>query len=188
MQVLVACRSARRVRFLRAFFTLLNALKNTQRLVKNGILFDVEFQRCALYLKGMFCVNRSFCKLVLLSFMATIEQTFARLAQSHFRARFHLKAKERAYVKEKGIEVIQRHAEDFIQARLAPAFPVNDGKQTPMRGHPVFIAQHACACCCRTCLEKWYHIPQGEALSAEIQGRIVRLLIAWIEKEMTQAT
>jgi exodeoxyribonuclease V alpha subunit len=118
--------------------------------------------------------------------MATIDETFARLARSPFRASFHLKAKERAYVTAKGIEVIQRHAEDFIQKRLAPPFPPHDGKQTPMRGHPVFIAQHACACCCRRCLEKWYHIPQGIALSNEIQGRIVRLLIAWITREMAR--
>lgn len=120
--------------------------------------------------------------------MATIDETFARLARSRFRASFHLKAKERAYVAEKGLNIIQRHAEDFIQTRLAPASPPNDGKQTPRRGHPVFIAQHACACCCRACLEKWYHIPQGVVLSTNIRGRIVRLLMAWIVREMTRAT
>ena len=28
------------------------------------------------------------------------------------------------------------HGSDFIDKRLAPAEPANDGKQTPMRGHP----------------------------------------------------
>ena len=37
---------------------------------------------------------------------------------------------------------IRQHAEDFISKREAPAYIANDGKQTPMRGHPVFIAQH----------------------------------------------
>lgn len=117
--------------------------------------------------------------------MATVEETFARLQRSAFRARFHLGEKERAYVTAKGLEVIGQHAADFIADRLAPAHPKNDGKQTPMRGHPVFIAQHACACCCRTCLEKWYRIPQGRALTTNEQERIVRLLLAWVEREMS---
>jgi hypothetical protein len=61
--------------------------------------------------------------------------------------------KERQYCLDKGAEVIDRHAADFVAGRLAPALPNNDGKQTPMRGHPVFIAQHATATCCRGCLE-----------------------------------
>ena len=76
---------------------------------------------------------------------------FQRLSQSAFRSRFHLTAKERAYIEEKGMATIRRHAEDFVSKRLAPAAIPNDGKQTPMRGHPVFLAQHATGCCCRGC-------------------------------------
>ena len=72
----------------------------------------------------------------------------------------------------------------IIRERLAPAHPRNDGRQTPMRGHPVFVAQHACACCCRSCLEKWYRVPQGVALSPARQEKIVALLMAWIDREM----
>ena len=86
--------------------------------------------------------------------MSTIEQTLLRLQQSAFRAKFHLSEKDRQYIMGKGMETIQHHAADFIRMRLAPAIIPNDGKQTPMRGHPVFIAQHACACCCRSCLNK----------------------------------
>ena len=64
-----------------------------------------------------------------------------KLAKSKFRSRFKLRAKELEYIKDKGLEKIKSHAEDFIRDRVAPAEPVNDGKQTPMRGHPVFIAQ-----------------------------------------------
>jgi exodeoxyribonuclease V alpha subunit len=117
-----------------------------------------------------------------------IEMKLVSLSKSKFRSSFKLKDIDKKYVYDKGIDKIREHAYEFVNKRLGSKIILNDGKQTPMRGHPVFIAQHACACCCRTCLEKWYHIPQGEALSAEIQGRIVRLLIAWIEKEMTQAT
>jgi len=112
------------------------------------------------------------------------ENLFARLAQSNFRSRFILKAADKAYVREKGMDKIRSHACDFISKRLAPAEPVNDGKQTPMKGHPVFIAQHATACCCRGCLEKWHRIPKGKELTREQQEYVVNVLMAWIERQM----
>ena len=114
----------------------------------------------------------------------TIDQTLARLQSSPFRARFHLSEKDRQYIASKGMETIQQHAADFIRTRLAPAVIPNDGKQTPMRGHPVFIAQHACACCCRGCLNKWYRVPIGRELTENEQERIVRLLMAWITRQL----
>ncbi len=115
--------------------------------------------------------------------MQTVDEALEKLKKSAFRARFHLSPKDISYIDEKGMETIRRHCADFVASRLAPAVIPNDGKQTPMRGHPVFIAQHACACCCRGCLEKWYRVPKGRALSANEQERIVRLLMAWIERE-----
>lgn len=119
--------------------------------------------------------------------MATLEATFARLNQSPFRSRFHLSEKDRQLIAAKGMAVIRTHAIDFVKTRLAPAEPRNDGKQTPLRGHPVFVAQHACACCCRGCLQKWYHVPMGIELSEDQQTRIVKLLMAWIERELSRA-
>lgn len=116
--------------------------------------------------------------------MSTINETLIRLRNSKFRAGFHLKDKDKKYIEEKGMDVIRQHAADFIAKRLAHAFPENDGKQTPMRGHPVFVAQHACACCCRGCLNKWYKVPQGVELTENQQERIVNLLMAWIENEI----
>ena len=116
--------------------------------------------------------------------MATIEQTLIRLKNSKFRAGFHLTAKDKKYIEEKGMDVIRQHAADFISKRLAPACISNDGKQTPMRGHPVFVAQHACACCCRGCLNKWYKVPMGVELTENQQERVVNLLMAWIENEL----
>lgn len=78
---------------------------------------------------------------------------------------------------------IRSHAEDFVRTRLAPKYIPNDGKQTPMRGHPVFIAQHACACCCRGCLNKWYRVARDKQLNEVEQQKIVNLLMAWIERE-----
>lgn len=119
--------------------------------------------------------------------MSTIQQAIKRLQASTFRAKFHLSPKDKAYVNEKGMEAIRQHCEDFISKRLADANIPNDGKQTPMRGHPVFVAQHACACCCRGCLEKWYRVPKGTALSEAQQQKIVNLLLYWIEEEMNRA-
>ena len=109
---------------------------------------------------------------------------FQRLARSKFRSRFHLSAADRQYVAEKGLETIRRHAEDFIRTRLAPANPPNDGRQTPMRGHPVFKAQHACACCCRGCLAKWWKAPKGVEIPPARQAGIVDFLMAWIGREL----
>lgn len=90
-----------------------------------------------------------------------------RIGKSPFRSRFSLTEKERAYIAEKGFSLIRAQAVRILTERLAQAFPYNDGSQTPMRGHVVFKAQHATACCCRSCLEKWHAIPRGRALTEE---------------------
>ena len=112
------------------------------------------------------------------------EYIFARLEKSAFRSKFHLTEKDRQYIKDKGIDTVRRHAADFVKTRLAPAYIPNDGRQTPMRGHPVFVAQHACACCCRGCLYKWYRIPKDRELTENEQEKTVGLLMAWIEKQL----
>ena len=108
------------------------------------------------------------------------ETLFSALARSKFRSSFCLKPKDVEYIDRIGMEKIRSHAYDFVHERLAPAEPKNDGKQTPMRGHPVFIAQHACACCCRGCLEKWHKIPKGRALTEEEIKYVVGVLMKWI--------
>jgi Domain of unknown function (DUF4186) len=110
---------------------------------------------------------------------------FARLSQSTFRSRFHLKEANKQYVSEKGLETIRLHARDFISKRLAPEHIPNDGKQTPMRGHPVFLAQHATGCCCRGCLQKWHHIPMNRQLTEKEQRYVVAVLMSWIKKEVS---
>ena len=116
--------------------------------------------------------------------MQTIDEALEKLQASPFRAKFRLSERERAYIGEKGLDTIREHARGFIETRLTPAELPNDGRQTPMRGHPVFIAQHATACCCRGCLAKWHGIPQGVPLSAEQQVYIVGMLMSWMRREM----
>ena len=114
----------------------------------------------------------------------SMEVLFHRLSGSEFRRSFSLKANDRCYTAEKGMNTIRTHAADLIRKRLAPAEPLHDGKQTPMRGHPVFLAQHATATCCRNCLEKWHHIPKGKELTEEEQEYVVDVIMEWIRRQM----
>ena len=116
--------------------------------------------------------------------MASINEALDRLERSAFRSSFHLSERDRAYVKRVGMDTVRRHCADFIRTRLAPAEPPNDGRQTPMRGHPCFVAQHACACCCRGCLAKWWKVPEGTEIPPGRQTGIVDFLMAWIAREM----
>lgn len=109
---------------------------------------------------------------------------FAALQKSEFRSRFRLSGKELAYLHEKGLPIVLSHAADFIAKRLAPAAPPNDGKQTPWRGHPVFVAQHATGTCCRGCLRKWHAIRRGVELTAEQQEYVARVIVAWLSRQM----
>ena len=112
------------------------------------------------------------------------DELFESLAKSKFRSKFKLKQNEKDYIKEKGFETIKSHAQDFIAKRLATAEIMNDGKQTPMRGHPVFIAQHATATCCRGCLNKWHHIPVGKELNTHQQSYVVTVIMEWIKRQI----
>lgn len=112
-----------------------------------------------------------------------LDDLFERLGRSTFRQRFRLPPRDRGYLESKGMETILSHARDFIARRLAPLEPVNDGKQTPFRGHPVFVAQHATATCCRGCLAKWHGIPQGRALSEGEQRHVAEAIERWLRRE-----
>lgn len=112
--------------------------------------------------------------------MHSYEEIAPRLAQSKFRSRFRLGRRELACVAEKGFPVIEAQCREIIRRRLGPAVIPNDGRQTPWRGHPCFIAQHATGCCCRGCLRKWHGIPEGRALSDEEISAIAALLLGWL--------
>ena len=114
---------------------------------------------------------------------ARLDDVFARLADSSFRRRFKLRGDELAYLRRRGMETVLRHADEMIAARLAPARPPNDGSQTPMRGHPFFLAQHATATCCRGCLAKWHHIPRGRELTEDERRYVVSVIARWIAEQ-----
>ena len=112
-----------------------------------------------------------------------IKNIFDRLSKSKFRSSFHLKDKDILYIEDKGIDKIRNHVYDFVTKRLADTSNVTDGKQTPMKGHPVFIAQHATGTCCRRCLEKWHHISKNKNMTDDDIKYVVDIIMSWIEKE-----
>jgi predicted Fe-S protein YdhL (DUF1289 family) len=112
-----------------------------------------------------------------------LDALFQALGRSTFRRRFRLRGADLAYLRLKGMDVVLRHAREMVAARLAPAEPLNDGKQTPMRGHPVFVAQHATATCCRGCLAKWHRIPKGRELADSEQAHVAAVIERWIREQ-----
>ena len=112
-----------------------------------------------------------------------VDDRIDTIARHPFRAKFHLRARERAYVDLRGMETVRAHAHDFVAKRLAPAQPRNDGKQPPWGGHPVFRAQHATGTCCRSCLARNHDIEKGRELSATEQDYVVDVICRWVERE-----
>lgn len=111
-----------------------------------------------------------------------INEKLEELSKSKFRSSFHLRKYMIKYIDDKGMDTILSHAYDFINQKLL-VLNSNDGKQTPMKGHPVFISMHACGCCCRGCLEKWHHIPKDKKLTNNQVNYIVSLIMEWIKRE-----
>ena len=116
----------------------------------------------------------------------TIKNILDKLSKSTFRSRFILKENELKYINDKGLKTMENHANDCISKRLAPKEIPNDGKQTPMKGHPVFIAQHATATCCRSCLYKWHKIKPNKELTPTEQKYIVNVIMEWIKVQMNK--
>ncbi len=109
-----------------------------------------------------------------------LDEVFEALAWSDFRSSFRLGGRELDYLRKKGLPTVLEHAASFVEQRLAPAAPANDGKQTPMGNHPAFVAQHATGTCCRGCLEKWHRIPKGRALTTSEKEYVVRVIARWL--------
>ncbi|WP_250510113.1 DUF4186 domain-containing protein [Caballeronia sp. GACF4] len=115
--------------------------------------------------------------------MRDLDAVFASLAKSAFRRRFALGVREGRYLRERGVEAVVAQAHELIAKRLAPQAPLNDGKQTPFRGHPVFIAQHATATCCRGCLAKWHDIAAGKVLDETERRHVVDAIDSWLRAQ-----
>lgn len=115
--------------------------------------------------------------------MRSRTELFAALGRSRFRSRFVLEPGDWAYIQSRGMHCIAQHARQFVAQRLAAARPANDGRQTPMKGHPVFVAQHATATCCRGCLARWHGIQTGRALTEMEIDYVVDVICDWIRRQ-----
>ena len=116
--------------------------------------------------------------------MENVDIVLQKLSKSKFRSSFHLNKRMKEYVINNGYDELKIHAEEILRKRIQQAYPKNDGKQTPMKQvHPVFIAQHATACCCRGCIEKWHKIPKGIELNDEQINYLTKIIMKWIENE-----
>jgi predicted Fe-S protein YdhL (DUF1289 family) len=116
--------------------------------------------------------------------MIDLDEIFHRLGRSSFRRKFRLAGRELAYLQTWGIEHVMKQGADLIDQRLAPALPKNDGRQTPWRNHPIFVAQHATATCCRGCLEKTHGITKGHELSPEERQHVLAAIRRWLEEQV----
>ena len=112
--------------------------------------------------------------------MTDIDAAFARLARSAFRRKFRVQGRELAYLQMWGIPHVMKQAAELIRKRVAPEVIPNDGRQTPWRNHPVFVAQHATATCCRGCLEKTHGIAKGHALTEEEVAYVLQVIERWL--------
>ena len=113
-----------------------------------------------------------------------LDRVFEGLGRSNFRRRFRLQGRELQYLRDRGLDEVMRHADDLLSRRLAPAEPANDGKQTPFRNHPVFVAQHATASCCRGCLAKWHGIARGHELTVAERAHVLQALRRWLDDQL----
>ena len=115
--------------------------------------------------------------------MSVINDKIDSLSKSKFRSSFHLRKYMINYIQKNGLDKVRQDAEYFIRNRISDTSKVIDGHQTPMKNHPVFIAQHATATCCRKCLNKWHHIEENRLLTEHEIDFCVELIMTWIEME-----
>jgi len=116
--------------------------------------------------------------------MRNTDEVFKELQHCKFRSSFRLGRKESEYLTRKGLEKVIEEGRAFVKKRLCPARPKNDGKQTPMKNHPFFTAQHATGTCCRGCLSKWHKIPKGIPLNEQQISYILNITGLWLKKQL----
>ncbi len=108
---------------------------------------------------------------------------FEKLAKSKFRSSFKLRGRELAIAGNSDVALLEKHAREILERRVGKK-PANDGKQTPWKGYPVFVAQHATATCCRGCIKKFYGIPESRGLKKGELDFFTCLIMEWIFQQV----
>ena len=117
-----------------------------------------------------------------------MDEAFRILAGSAFRRKFKLTGRELAYTQTWGLRKVLSDALEILQRRVAAAEPKNDGRQTPWRNHPVFVAQHATGTCCRGCIEKVHAIPRGRVLTLAECMYLVGIIERWLRSQLPESS
>lgn len=112
--------------------------------------------------------------------MTDIDTVLAALAASGERGCYKLSTADKSQLRIAGLTKVMKQAADIIDRHIAPERPVNDGTQTPRKGHPVYVAQHATATCCRGCIATWHGIDAGRALTPDEKAHILEVLRRWL--------
>ena len=116
-----------------------------------------------------------------------VEYTFRSLKYELIRHHFwHEELDIRAvnYARRKGVSALEVAAEKRVRQTLGAADPYFDGRQTGKSGNPLFYAQHACAACCRKCVEYWHGIEQHKPLSEEEVQYLKELLMLYVKDRL----
>lgn len=103
---------------------------------------------------------------------------------------FHRRLTQRKqnYALRKGRAGIRVAAEKRIRSRVGPKQPLKDGTLTPWNGDILDYAQHATACCCRTCIAEWHDIPAGRELNEEEIRYLTDLLCLYVDERLPDLT
>jgi hypothetical protein len=88
------------------------------------------------------------------------------------------------HARRKGMTRLKEAVRKRVEKSLAPAAPFHDGFQTPLKGNTIYYAQHATACCCRTCLEYWHGVPKGRPLTDQEIGYCIALIELYLRKRL----
>lgn len=116
-----------------------------------------------------------------------IDHTFAELKREFIRHHFWHKSiddKADKHARRKGRVLLAAAATQRLRSSVAKAEPVRDGQQTPMNGNVLYYAQHATACCCRTCMEYWHNIPKGRELTEAEIRYFTELMMRFVAERM----
>lgn len=113
-----------------------------------------------------------------------IDQTLFHLAKTKYRRQYVLSPKLKEYCRQTGMEKLRRKAFEIVREKVSSPYYKGEGRQTPLDGHPIYIAMHATGTCCRTCLEVWHSIVSGRRLTEKDIIYIVDTIMEWIKRQL----
>jgi len=117
----------------------------------------------------------------------TFEALKYEMVRHHF---WHKSVDQRAenHARRKGRIKLHEAVRKRLEKSVGPANPPFDGRQTPDEGNIIYYAQHALACCCRTCMNYWHGVPKDVPLSDEQINYFAELVMMYVHERMPDLT